>query len=86
MIKFDQVSLLVSYDSNSSSKYSLGQIMSNLFHQFLDHKCLSKALILDWYENNDRCNYPNVPQAKQWAASFINCLNPPNQSKPTCNC
>ncbi|CAF0747123.1 unnamed protein product [Adineta ricciae] len=73
--------ILVYIHSCNYDEIRSGQIMSNLFHQFLDHKCLSKAFILDWYENSDQCNYPNIPQSKQWATSFINRLNPPKQSK-----
>ncbi|CAF1262386.1 unnamed protein product [Adineta ricciae] len=75
--------ILVYIHSCNYDQIRSGQIMSNLFHQFLDHKCLSKAFILDWYENSGRCNYPNIPQAKQWAASFIDYLNSPSQSMQT---
>jgi hypothetical protein len=48
--------------------------MNNLLQFFYDHKCITKATILDWYENGASYGYTNFEKAKLWSKPFIDHL------------
>jgi hypothetical protein len=50
--------------------------MTILLHQFFDHKCITKASILDWYQNGASYGCDHFHRVKLWAKPFIDQLNP----------
>lgn len=53
--------------------------MPFLLQFFLDHHCINRQQILDWYKERDMLAYQGLYHAKQLATSFIKSLTEANQ-------
>ena len=49
--------------------------MTFLLQYFLNHQCIDRSQILEWYNADDGRDYRGFTAAKQFATSFINSLS-----------
>jgi hypothetical protein len=56
-------------------------MMAFLLQFFLDHQCIDRHQIFDWYKNGDVHGYKGFHQAKMLATRFITSLSINQTSK-----